>query len=127
MASREFLKILSSARLGDVFAQQKLASAYLNGSFKTPIQPGNALIWLEKCYFSLKNQSLEKKSSETIEISKLYEQITQIPLSDTVHSPSFGFAWDIFWELSQANSASAKWQLANLLMNPSNATLQEQV
>jgi len=127
MASREFLKILSSARLGDVFAQQKLASAYLTGSFKTPIQPSNALIWLEKSYFSLKNQYLEKNSSETVEISKLYEQITQIPLSETVHSPSFGFAWDIFWELSQANSASAKWQLANLLMNPSNATLQEQV
>jgi len=127
MASREFLKILSSARLGDVFAQQKLASAYLNGSFKTPIQPGNALIWLEKCYLILKNQSLADKSSEAIELTKLYEQITQIPLAETVHSPSFGFAWDIFWELSQANSASAKWQLANLLINPSNAILQEQV
>ena len=90
MASREFLKILSSARLGDVFAQQKLASAYLNGSFKTPIQPGNALIWLEKCYLILKNQSLADKSSEAIELTKLYEQITQIPLAETVHSPSFG-------------------------------------
>ena len=46
MASREFLKILSSARLGDVLAQQKLAEAYLTGAFKTPIQPSNALIWL---------------------------------------------------------------------------------
>ena len=56
MASREFLKILSSARLGDVLAQQKLASAYLTGDFKTPIQPSNALIWLEKSYISIKNQ-----------------------------------------------------------------------
>ncbi len=127
MASREFLKILSSARLGDVFAQQELASAYLTGSFKTPIQPGNALIWLEKCYLSLKNQSLEKKSSEVGEVSKLYEQITQIPLSEILQSPSFGFAWDIFWELSHANRASAKWQLANLLINPSNEALQGQV
>ncbi|MBT8521890.1 sel1 repeat family protein [Polynucleobacter paneuropaeus] len=127
MASREFLKILSSARLGDVLAQQKLASAYLTGSFKTPIQPGNALIWLEKCYLSLKNQSLEEKSSEVGEVSKLYEQITQIPLSETLQSPSFGFAWDIFWELSHANSTSAKWQLANLLINPSNEALQGQV
>jgi hypothetical protein len=44
MASREFLKILSSARLGDVFAQQKLASAYLTGELKTPVQPSNAFI-----------------------------------------------------------------------------------
>ena len=59
MASREFLKILSSARMGDVLAQQKLASAYLTGEFKTPIQPANALIWLEKSYFSITNQTLE--------------------------------------------------------------------
>ena len=62
MASREFLKILSSARLGDVSAQQKLAFAYLTGDFKTPIQPANALIWLEKYYISIQNQVLEDKS-----------------------------------------------------------------
>ena len=56
MASREFLKILQSARMGDVSAQQNLASAYLTGAFKTPIQPANALIWLEKSYFSIQNQ-----------------------------------------------------------------------
>jgi len=32
MASREFLKTLGYARLGDVSAQQKLASAYLTPS-----------------------------------------------------------------------------------------------
>ena len=58
MASREFLKILGSARLGDVLAQQKLAEAYLTGAFKTPIQPSNALIWLEKSYLSITNQGL---------------------------------------------------------------------
>jgi uncharacterized protein len=36
MASRQFLKILQSARLGDVLAQQNLASAYLTGAFNTP-------------------------------------------------------------------------------------------
>ena len=61
MASREFLKILSSARLGDVSAQQKLALAYLTGEFKTPIQPSNALIWLEKSYISFQNQELKDK------------------------------------------------------------------
>ncbi|MFM2029369.1 MAG: hypothetical protein RL517_560, partial [Pseudomonadota bacterium] len=71
MASREFLKILQSARLGDVSAQQKLASAYLTGAFKTPIQPANALIWLEKSYLSIKNQIVSELSSENTEISTI--------------------------------------------------------
>ena len=58
MASREFLKILSSARLGDVLAQQQLAQAYMTGGFKTPIQPTNALIWLEKSFFLLQIKGL---------------------------------------------------------------------
>jgi uncharacterized protein len=53
MASRQFLKILQSARFGDVSAQQSLASAYLTGAFKTPPQPANSLVWLEKSYFPL--------------------------------------------------------------------------
>jgi len=127
MASREFLKILSSARLGDVSAQQNLASAYLNGSFKTPIQPGNALIWLEKSYFSITNQSLEVSSSNFSQLSSLYELIAQIPLIDVFKSPSFGFAWDLFWKLAEENSMPAKWQLANLLMNPAHAELQAEL
>jgi uncharacterized protein len=50
------LKILQSARFGDVSAQQSLASAYLTGAFKTPIQPANSLVWLEKSYLSITNQ-----------------------------------------------------------------------
>ena len=91
MASREFLKILSSARLGDVSAQQMLASAYLTGAFKTPIQPANALIWLEKSYFSITNQELENKSSDNTEISDLLSQVANIPLVETFGSPAFGF------------------------------------
>ena len=127
MASREFLKILSSARLGDVSAQQNLASAYLNGSFKTPIQPANALIWLEKSYFSITNQSLEISSSNFSQLSSLYELIAQIPLIEVFKSPSFGFAWDLFWKLAEENSIQAKWQLANLLMNPAHAELQAEL
>jgi TPR repeat protein len=69
MASREFLKILQSARLGDVSAQQNLASAYLTGAFKTPIQPANALIWLEKSFFSIQNHSLSQLISSDKEIN----------------------------------------------------------
>jgi len=123
MASREFLKILSSARLGDVLAQRKLAQAYMTGAFKTPIQPTNALIWLEKSYFSITNQVLEDQSTIQDEISELFDQVANIPLVETFNSPAFGFGWGSFWELAVRTTQdqptlAAKWQLANLLMNP---------
>jgi len=130
MASREFLKILQSARLGDVSAQQNLASAYLTGAFKTPIQPANALIWLEKSYFSITNQLLSNNLSNTEialldidmpEIQTLLEQLTRIPLASTFNSPAFSFGWESFWKLAKANidlSHAAQWQLAELLLNP---------
>ena len=122
MASREFLKILSSARLGDVLAQQKLARAYMTGVFKTPIQPTNALIWFEKSYFSIKNQVLEDQSAVGGEISELLAQVANIPLAETVNSPAFSFAWGSFWELAEKtvqdqSTLAARWQLANLLTN----------
>jgi len=132
MASREFLKILGSARLGDVSAQQKLANAYLTGAFKTPIQPSNALIWLEKSYLSITNQSLGEDLSSTAEISGVLEQIAQIPLSETFNSPSFGFGWDSFWLLAESKEGfeikfAAKWQIVNLLMNPLNQETQSEL
>ena len=132
MASREFLKILSSARMGDVLAQQKLAQAYMTGAFKTPIQPTNALIWLEKSYFSITNQSLNDKSLIAREISGLLTQVASIPLAQTFNSPAFGFGWESFWGLAE-NSAqnestlAAKWQLANLLINPAHQETQSQL
>ena len=132
MASREFLKILSSARLGDVSAQQMLASAYLTGAFKTPIQPSNALIWLEKSYFSLTNQELEKNSSSNTQIFNLLSQVATINLSETVNSPAFEFGWNSFWSMAETRSnpetqSAAKWQLANLLINPINQEIQSQL
>ena len=132
MASREFLKILSSARLGDVLAQQKLAQAYMTGAFKTPIQPTNALIWLEKSYFSITNQGLEEINSVQQEISVLLEQVANIPLVETFNSPAFGFGWGSFWELAEksapnSSSLAAKWQLANLLVNPAYQETQSQL
>jgi len=132
MASREFLKILQSARLGDVSAQRNVASAYLNGRFKTPIQPTNALIWLEKAYLSYLNQmpsqfcssgaeipELNEASSEILDILK---QISDVPLEETFNSQAFSFGWESFWKLAKAKtdaSHTAQWQLAEFLLNPS--------
>jgi uncharacterized protein len=132
MASREFLKILNSARLGDVFAQQQLAQAYMTGAFKTPIQPGNALIWLEKSYFSILNQGLEAEGSIQLKISNLLDQVASIPIAETLNSPAFGFGWGSFWELAEKNtqdepSQTARWQLANFLTNPAYVEAQAQL
>jgi TPR repeat protein len=131
MASREFLKILQSARLGDVSAQQNLVSAYLTGAFKTPIQPSNALIWLEKSYISIQDQLLITASSSDAEtplfeapsalIMGILEQVSAVPLAATINSPAFSFGWKSFWELAKNDSPggrNAQWQLADLLLNP---------
>jgi TPR repeat protein len=137
MASREFLKILQYARLGDVSAQQNLASAYLTGAFNTPIQPANALIWLEKSYLSIKNQAVNYSSAGASENLKLdtfppkmleiLKQISLVPLEPTFNSPAFSFGWKSFWKLAKANidvSHAAQWQLAELLLDPSKKVLQ---
>jgi TPR repeat protein len=132
MASHEFLKILRSARLGDVSAQQKLAQAYMTGAFKTSIQPTNALIWFEKSYFSIINQGLDRSDSIQHEISELLTQVANIPLAQTINSPAFDFGWQSFWELAEKtiqdeSCLAAKWQLANLLTNPDYQEAQSQV
>ncbi|QWE18795.1 tetratricopeptide repeat protein [Polynucleobacter corsicus] len=140
MASREFLKILQSARLGDVSAQQNLASAYLTGAFKTPIQPANALIWLEKSYLSIQNQTVSQLSSANTETPELdhaspemlgiLRQISAVPLQDTLHSAAFSFGWQSFWRIAKANmdaSDAAQWQLADLLLDPSKRELQSEL
>jgi TPR repeat protein len=140
MASREFLKILQSARLGDVCAQQNLASAYLTGAFKTPIQPANALIWLEKSYFSIENQSLSKNSSSATEITQsvspspefleVLNQISAVPLANTFNSPAFSFGWNSFWKISELSipaSHATQWQLAEFLLNPDKKDLQAEL
>ena len=138
MASREFLKILQSARLGDVSAQQKLASAYLTGAFNTPIQPANALIWLEKSYLSLQNQ-IDSKPTSSIsnapafkqyppEMQEVLKQISEVPLELTFNSLAFSFGWESFWTLAKINidiSYAAQWQLAELLLDPNKKILHE--
>ena len=132
MASRQFLKILQSARLGDVSAQQSLASAYLTGAFNTPIQPANALIWLEKAYFRLTNQSISKLSSDAAfsaldleALRPLFSQLSSVPLASTFNTPSFEFGWYGIWMVAQDRADApetivddARWQLIQLLLAP---------
>jgi TPR repeat protein len=140
MASREFLKILQLARIGDVSAQQNLASAYLTGAFKTPIQPANALIWLEKSYLSHTNQIVSNTSLSTEEISDLrvpspqilgmLEKITAVPLANTFNSPAFSFGWKSFWQTTRLDVPAryaAQWQLADLLLHPDKKDLQSEL
>jgi uncharacterized protein len=138
MASRQFLKILQSARFGDVSAQQILASAYLTGAFKTPLQPSNSLVWLEKSYLTITNQLVIDTSSgdaSDLAISEsllpIFSLLSTIPLANTVGSPAFPFGWKLFWKLANASlsadsvSASlshaalnARWELIQCLLSP---------
>jgi TPR repeat protein len=144
MASREFLKILQSARFGDVSAQQNLASAYLTGAFNTPIQPANSLVWLEKSYFSIRNQLVADTSSDDASdlafsdsLVPIFSLLSTVPLANTVGSPAFPFAWKLFWKLAVASPSSpsadsslspptsifqaalnARWQLIQCLLSP---------
>jgi TPR repeat protein len=144
MASREFLKILQSARFGDVSAQQNLASAYLTGAFNTPIQPANSLVWLEKSYFSIRNQLVADTSSDDASdlafsdsLVPIFSLLSTVPLANTVGSPAFPFGWKLFWKLAVASPSSpsadsslspptsifqaalnARWQLIQCLLSP---------
>ena len=132
MASRQFLKILQSARLGDVSAQQSLASAYLTGALNTPIQPANALVWLEKAYFSITNQPISKLSSdsglpipESGALRPLFVQLSSVPLATTFSTPGFEFGWCGIWMVAQEYVGvpdtvvdDARWQLIQLLLAP---------
>jgi TPR repeat protein len=150
MASREFLKILQSARFGDASAQQNLASAYLTGAFNTPIQPANSLVWLEKSYFSITNQLVTGIGSDDISdlgfsdsLSPIFSLLSTIPLANTVGTPAFPFGWKLFWRLAAALPPSppedsplsalspisqailnARWQLIQCLLSPEYANEQ---
>jgi TPR repeat protein len=141
MASREFLKILQSARFGDVSAQQNLASAYLTGAFNTPIQPANSLVWLEKSFFSITNQLVADISSDYVSdlgfsdsLAPVFSLLSTVPLANTVGSPAFPFGWKLFWKLAVASppadslhsgpssisqaGLNARWQLIQCLLSP---------
>ena len=144
MASRQFLKILHLARFGDVSAQQILASAYLTGAFKTPPQPANSLVWLEKSYLSIINQIvIDTSSGDASDLAvnesliPIFSLLSTIPLANTLGSPAFPFGWKLFWKLAHISDSliaarppdgldlplsdvtlSARWQLIQFLLAP---------
>jgi uncharacterized protein len=147
MASREFLKILQSARFGDVSAQQNLASVYLSGSLNTPIQPANSLVWLEKSYLSITNQAVVDLSSDNTSnvdfsqsLAPIFSLLSTIPLANTVGSPAFPFGWKLFWKLADVSLSSespslplsqaalnARWQLIQFLLSPEHLEAQSRL
>jgi TPR repeat protein len=147
MASRQFLKILQSARFGDVSAQQNLASVYLIGAFNTPIQPTNSLVWLEKSYLSIINQSVADPSSDDAShfdfsesLAPIFSLLSTIPLANTVGSPAFPFGWKLFWKLADVSlssespslplsqaSLNARWQLIQFLLSPEHLEAQSRL
>jgi TPR repeat protein len=147
MASRQFLKILHLARFGDVSAQQILASAYLTGAFKTPPQPANSLVWLEKSYLSTINQLVIDRSSDDVSdldfsesLIPIFSLLSTIPLASTVGSLAFPFGWKLFWKLADVSLSSdslslplsqavlnARWQLIQFLLSPEYADEQSRL
>ena len=144
MASRQFLKILQTARFGDVSAQQNLASVYLTGAFNTPIQPANSLVWLEKSYLSITNQLVADLNSDDAShfdfsesFAPIFSLLSTIPLANTVGSPAFPFGWKLFWKLADVSlssespslplsqaSLNARWQLIQFLLSPDHLAAQ---
>ena len=110
MASREFLKIMKNARLGDAFSQHRLGEIYLNGEFDTPKQAANALIWFEKAYRSYKTQNV------TESISSIIEAVQKISLTEILSSPSAEFAWECFSNAAKNNNIEAQWQIGKTLI-----------
>jgi TPR repeat protein len=150
MASREYLKHLKSAKLGDSHAQYCLAQGYLTGAYRTPINHSIGLIWLEKAYNSIekyqsRNHKLPLPSELIISVSNfhIFELATHIKIHAIVESPSFSFAWHVFWKLANfhskglnhAFSAStvqslidrARWQLVLFVLDPNFVKAQERL
>jgi TPR repeat protein len=101
MASREFLKIMKLARLGDVLAQQKIGQIYMLGEAGTPKNIPNALLWLEKA-------SVTSGFS-----SDIFNFVADhIDLSVALTSSQASFAWKCLLLAANAGHTQARWLIA---------------
>ncbi len=101
MASREFLKIMKLARLGDVLAQQKIGQIYMLGEAGTPKNIPNALLWLEKA-------SVTSGFS-----SDIFNFVADhIDLSVVLSSSQASFAWKCLLLAANAGHTQARWLIA---------------
>jgi TPR repeat protein len=96
------------------------------------------LVWLEKSYLSITNQSVIEISSDDASdlgssepLAPIFSLLSTIPLANTVGSPAFPFGWKLFWKLADAPLPSeslssplshaalnARWQLIQFLLSP---------
>jgi len=104
MASREFLKIMKSARSGDALAQQKIGEIYLLGERDTPKNFKNALLWLEKF-------SVSAGFNETIFnlIANEFDLSVQLPLAQS------NFAWKCVTHAANVGNTQARWIFAKVV------------
>ena len=104
MASREFLKIMKSARSGDALAQQKIGHIYMLGDDGVPKNSQNALLWLEKASVSIGfNEEISNFVADHLELT--------INLSST-QAP---FAWKCLLLAANTGHTRARWLMAQAI------------
>jgi uncharacterized protein len=104
MASREFLKIMKSARSGDALAQQKIGHIYMLGEDGVPKNAQNALLWLEKASVSVGfNEEIFNFVADQLELT--------INLSST-QAP---FAWKCLLLAANNGHTRARWLMAQAI------------
>jgi uncharacterized protein len=104
MASREFLKIMKSARSGDALAQQKIGHIYMLGDDGVPKNSQNALLWLEKASVSIRfNEEISNFVADHLELT--------INLS----SSQAPFAWKCLLLAANTGHTRARWLMAQAI------------
>jgi uncharacterized protein len=104
MASREFLKIMKSARSGDALAQQKIGHIYMLGDDGVPKNTQNALLWLEKASVSVGfNEEIFNFVADHLELT--------INLS----SSQAPFAWRCLLLAANTGHTRARWLMAQAI------------
>lgn len=103
MASREFLKIMKSARSGDALAQQKIGEIYMLGEPGTPKNPQNALLWLEKSSVTIGfNEEIFNLVSSWLDLE------VNLPLPQSL------FAWKCLIRSAATGNTHARWVVAQV-------------
>ena len=111
MASRELLKIMKSARLGDALAQQKIGEIYMLGEQGTPQNPQNALLWLEKSSLSIGfNEDIFNFVS------------THLKLDEPLGLAQSLFAWKCLSHAANSGNTQARWLFAQVVVHASGHT-----
>lgn len=105
MASRDFLKILKSARSGDALAQQKIGQIYMLGEHGTPQNTQNALLWLEKASLSVGfNEEIFNLVSNNLNLDE------GLGLAQSL------FAWKCITYAANSGNTQARWLYVQIVV-----------